>query len=349
MTPFSYGLLFFILSLFFMNSKDKQTKRQAIIILGSLIIYQLGFRDYLHSSNDTYNYFHHYVALKDYSWNEILSSFQLVASEYVERDPGYAIFVKLTQIISDDFRFYLIILAVIITVPFCILMNKFIPTASGVYLCGIIFESLFAPFFMTGLRQMIAMGIIYASVPFIFKNRIKYHYLLLLLAYTIHSSSLIFIPVYVIMKYFNNPRKLLILSIALLPVFMIFASSIISFIGEGTIFETYAVNSKDNLGTPVFTAMVVLIVITVAVFSKYFIEDYSQYNNFLLVTLVFSCCLIPSTWVNSNFIRIVFTFLIFICAIIPMIIECIHKNSLLPIDRLGMYFFVGVGLLLLMY
>lgn len=349
MTTFIYGLIFFILCLLPIKGDEVKLKKWATLIVFLLILYQLGFRDWRLMANDTGNYYHSYNSLLTKSWTELFDSFNLFTTEYSERDPGFSIFVKATQLISYDFEFFLIIVALCISTPVCYLLYKFVPTSSGIFFGALIFESLFAPFFMTGLRQTVAMGIIYASVPFIFSGRLKKHYIFLLVAYTIHSTALVFAPVALMMKYCRNPRILLIFTLLLLPVFMILAKPIIAYIGEGTIFEAYAVNSENNLGTPVFSAMVVLIAVVSTIFSRVFIETYSELGKFIIITLILSCFFMPSSWVDSNFIRIVFIPLIFIIALIPMLIDCLYYNNLLPFDRTFIYFIVGVGLLVLSY
>ncbi len=352
MTVFQIGIIFLILSLASIGQNDAKARKRATIIICIIMILQMGLRDIAHSG-DTWNYEIGYHNIQNLSFETLFNSFRFVAEDYNERDPGYKIFVKITQLIIGDFRAYLFIVAAIISIPLCKLMYHFIPSVSGLYFSGLIYESLFASFFMTGMRQTIAMGIIYASVPLLLNKNISSvkaltgHYAMLLLAYTIHTSALVFAPAAILMKV-KNPRKLLILAILLIPALMAYASQIVAYFGEGTIFEKYAIGSEDNLGTPVFSAMVFLITIVITSYSKLFIKAYPQSHRLLLVTLFMACCLVPSSWVDSNFIRVVFTYLIFIMALIPMLIDCISTKKVI-FNRTQLYATTGCFLLILMY
>lgn len=348
MTTFSIGLIFFIFCLCSLGLSSKKSRKWASCIVCVIMIMQSGFRDYKHMTNDTLNYENSYENIKQTSLHELVGSFKLIASEYTERDPGYNIFVKLSQYICDDFRFFLVLVAFIISIPLCYLLYQFIPSASGIYFAALIYESLFANFFMTGIRQTIAMGIVYASIPSVCKNKILKHYIILLIAYTIHSSVLIFTPIALLRQY-SNQRKFLFATILMIPFFMAFASNIVAYIGQGTIFESYTIGGKDNIGTPIFSSMLLIIALITALYSKEFINHYPKSYQLLFATLAMSCCLMPATWVNSNFIRIVFFHLIFILPTIPMLIECLASNTSAIISRTSMYIFVGIGLLFLMY
>lgn len=300
-------------------SDTHANRRKICIIVCACFILQAGLRDYMHSTNDTYNYLRSYWLLLNDTLPEVLNKFKVWDNSYQTRDPGYSLFVKITQIIYPDFRFFLLLVATIISVPLVKIIYDFTDSLRGIILAVIIYEALFANFFETGIRQTISMGIIYSSMPFIIKRNWKIHYLLLALAYTIHSSTLIFTPFYFIVN-LRNTKKLLIWALLLTPVFMGIAPQLIRLLGEGTMFESYANTTVDNMGTPVFSALL-FAVATASYFLRNYFDINDIKNRILLSSILCALVLMPSTWVNSNFIRLVFYYLVFLMPLIPKLID----------------------------
>lgn len=306
--------------------EDTQRNRRNVCVFVCIcLILQAGMRDYLHSANDTYNYLRMYRAVLPWSLDDAFKLFKEWNNEYVNRDPGYTVFVKLTQLICPDFRFFLLLVAAIISIPVCRIIYTYTNSITGIAVAVIIYEALFAGFFETGIRQTIAMGIIYFSIPYILNRNWKIHYLLLSIAYTIHSSALIFSPFYFLVN-IKFTKKLLIWSIILTPMFMAIAPQLIAFLGEGTTFETYANTKVDNLGTPVFSTLLFIVAIATYILKSNFDESNIK-DRLLLSSMVCSLVLMPSTWVNSNFIRLVFYYLIFLLPLIPRLADFAAQDN----------------------
>lgn len=325
--------------------KDTQKNRKIICILLCLFfILQAGLRDYEHATNDTYNYLRSYKLLLPISLSDVLESlaFKFNLDDYTMRDPGYTLFVKLTQIICPDFRFFLIVVATIISIPLVWIIYKFTNSLMGIAIASMIYEALFAGFFETGIRQTIAMGLIYFSLPFVIKRKWVPHYLMLIIAYFMHSSALIFIPFYPL-TVIKTSRKFLTWAIILTPVFMMSASTIVAHIGSGTMFESYATTTIDNKGTPVFSALLFIVSIGAWIFRKRFSEN-DVLDRMLITSIVCSLLLMPTTWVNSNFIRLVFYYLVFLMPLVPRIISFIASNYT---ERAWMSIAVGIVLIIL--
>lgn len=326
-------------------SKDsKVNRRNYCIFLAIFFIIQAGFRDYEHASNDTYNYLRSYWELLPMSLSDVISNkvFGFNISNYDARDPGYDVFVKITQIIWPDFRFFLLVVATIISIPLTWIIYKFTNSIVGIVIASLLYEALFAGFFETGIRQTIAMGIVYSSLPFVIKKKWKKHYLMLILAYFIHSSALIFIPFYPL-SVMKNTRKYIIWAILLTPVFMYSASSVMTYLSAGTMFESYANTTIDNQGTPVFSILLFIIGVGVWIYRKHFHES-NILDRMLIVGIICSLILMPTTWVNSNFIRLLFYYLVFIMPLVPKIISSATANYNL---RLTYSLLVGIVLIIL--
>lgn len=341
-----YTILLIILwILFAFLSNDNSSIRRVVVILLCLIfIMQSGLRDYIHTINDTQNYFIWFESIKEENINTIISSFSLSYDNYESRDPGFTLFTKLFQFISLDFRAYLVFVASIISIPLCRILYKYIPSINGLFMAAVIYQSLFAGFFDTGVRQTIALGICLFSMISYERRKIVPHYLLILIAYTIHASAILFAPLYLIRNV--DPKKVLYVSLLLTPITMYFAPSIVAYLGAGTIYESYAVNSTDNLGTPVFTTMIALITIATAInYNR--ITLYFKESIFLIQGMAIALMLTPASWVDSNFLRITYYYLIFLLPLYPMMIEAVTMRQ--PRIRNLVYVASALALLILKY
>lgn len=327
-----YVILFGLLAIIFSGKSqiwqtNVKRKRKICIFLFLFIIIQNGFRDYLHSTNDTYNYLINYKDLLNVPLADLLKSFSLVSDDYASRDPGFYIFVKLTQYICTNFRFLLVVVASIIAYPLCKMLYRYSTSVAGIFLGMTLYEALFAGFFDTGMRQTVAMGITFNA--FLMQQEGKSWKIwspFVLLAYTFHTSSLIFLPLYFLSKV-KNQSLLMRCAIIVTPLIFIMAKPIIAFLGTGTIFEAYAVNSTDNLGTPVFSAMVILVALLMK-FLDNKIRSFYRYYQVSFSAMLMALILTPASWIDSNFIRLTFYYLVFLMPILSVFIDAASLKNL---------------------
>lgn len=341
-----YTIIILGLWLYFIVSKSNSQKdrKWVAILLCLIFIAEAGFRDFMHTTNDTWNYWHWYEDLQSKSFSDVISSFSLTYNDYEDRDPGFTIFMKSFQLTGGNFRMLLIFVACIISIPLCRMLHKYVPTVNGLFMSAMIYQALFAGFFNTGMRQTVALGICLWSLIYYERQKLIPHYLLVFLAFTIHSTALLFAPLYLLRKF--DAKKILRGALLVTPLTMVYAKAIIAFLGRDTIFESYAVNSTDNLGTPVFTAMIAIITIAVSVNYKritYFFKD----SIFLIQAMAITLMLTPASWVNSNFLRLTYYYLIFMLPLFPMMIEAVTTKN--PTYRRMAYIGSTVALLFLKY
>lgn len=343
---FDYTLIIVVLWLLFASfGKNNEFTRRIISILLCLIfIVQAGFRDYLHMLNDTLNYFSWFETIKNESLSSIISSFSLFDGTYEERDPGFVVFTKIFQLFGGDFRSYLVFVACIVSIPLCRILYKYIPSINGLFMAALIYQALFAGFFNTGMRQTIALGICLFSMIFYERQKPVIHYILIFIASSIHFSAILFTPLYLIRNL--DAKHVLIGAFILTPITMTFSTSIIAFLGSGTIYESYALNSTDNLGTPVFSSMIAMITIATAINYKKIILLFRD-SMFLIQAVAIALMLTPASWVDSNFLRITYYYLIFILPLFPMMIEATTVRQ--PRLRTLAYMGSAIALLFLSY
>lgn len=323
-------VIFGLLSIFF-STRDKEnsfsnTRKWSCVFLCVVFIIQAGFRDWEHQLNDTINYYYSYQNLQYVSLSDLFKSFSFTAQEYSQRDPGYKIFVKLTQIVAFDFRFYLVLVSTIISIPTCRIFYKYCTSIAGIFIAACLYEALFESFFETGIRQTIAMGCSFVALEFFLKKKYVIFTVLTIIGYTIHTSALIFLPLYFLLKY-SKPKFVLALCILLSPVFMYFSKEIMFYLGEDTIMAGYtSLETKDNLGTPVFSTMVIAAVIITYLFSKRISVIYPYYK-LMFLSMACAIMLLPTTWVNSNFLRLELYYLFFLMPLLSVMVDVFSQRN----------------------
>lgn len=326
--------------------QNMRGRKIACVLLCIFFVVQAGCRDYINQINDTLNYANSYNQLKSLSISDIINNISFSNEQYSGRDPGYRLFVKLTQLIIPDFRFFLIIVAVIISVPLCRIFYKYCTSLPGIFIAACLYEALFENFFETGIRQTISMGLSFMALEKYQGGKYLLTILLSLLAFSIHSTALIFIPVYFLLKY-KHPRKFLVFALLLAPVFMMFSKEIMFIIGEGTIMSHYtSLMTTDNKGTPVFSALVVLAVMFTNLYANKIKKNY-RYFNLMFIVMACAIMFLPSTWVNSNFVRIEFYFLVFLMPLISVFVDVLTNRNLAQAPKY--YLFITLTLAVLTY
>ena len=344
----SLGVVLLILFLSIFLSDNKKSRDTFLVIIAIILIVQNAFRPIemtIKTSNDTYRYLLQYNEILNESWSSLLANLSFHSSDYLERDKGYSIFVKATQLIAKDFSFFLCVVAIIIVIPIIRIIRKFVPTKAGIVSAILIYEALFAHFFETGIRQTVAMGFLLMGFNWALERKWIKFTCLVLAASTIHTSSVVFLPL-PFLSFIKKPRKMVLYMLLLVPFLMLSAKDIIAVLGAGTMYSGYAIDSEHNQGTPVFSMFIVLIGLTTYWAAKKIQHYYPDNSNFLILTMGVTVMLMPATWVDSNFIRLTFYYAIFILPTIPLCIESMFHNS--RQSKLGAYVVINCVMLFLM-
>jgi len=207
-------------------------------------------------------------------------------------------------------------------------------------LAFLVYQALFAGFFETGIRQTIAMGFVLSSINFVLKKNIVPFVICILIAYTIHSTAIFFVPLLLI-HFIREYRKVLLVTLLCSPVLMSFVSTIIGYISQGTVYEGYA-SQRAGAGTPVFSAFLYLVAILYYWFYPKIQEETEYGGDLLSLAVMFAVLLMPLSWVNPNYLRLTFYFTSFFLAIIPLIVESVTRQ--IPQIRPPIY--IGITILL---
>ena len=179
------------------NKSDTNTKIYCGIVALQWILIS-GLR-HISIGADTEAYSWYFYDAQSISWKRAFTR----VFEYVfkgddsTKDPGYIIFEKVGLLISDNYQIFLLLIALIFTgfMAVWIYRNSSMPVVSY-----IIYSTLFYAFFaITGHRQTIATAlVVFWGYKYIKERKLVKFLILAFLAYIIHKSSLVFVPVYFI-------------------------------------------------------------------------------------------------------------------------------------------------------
>lgn len=310
---------------FYQNNKNKNKNRKFLVFIFCIIaIIHSGFRNVnnLPEGNDTPNYQTIYERVSNISWNQLLTNFSFYSTDYGERDLGYPIIVKITQIICKDFTFFMFLTAAVFLIPFSILIYKLVKSYLGIILAFIIYFALYTNIVNSFMRQAVALGVILYGVHYIINDNWKKYYLLLLVAFVVHSSSIMAFPLYFLHKYVI-PRKWLLIALFISPMLMSLTSLIIGNITVGTVYEHYG--SGEQL-TPIYYVFFLLIasLLTYIYYNRIIIVNHSY---ILIGSVMGSILLLPLIWMGGTVLRIGYYYTLFIIPLLPIIIDNVNYSK----------------------
>ena len=115
-------------------------------------------------------------------------------------EPGFILLLRILKYISTDPQFMLIVTSIIINVSNIVTIYKY--TKDAYFEIGI-FMYITSGYYivtMNGIRQSLAAAIIFYATTLIVKGKFKTYCIVILLMSTIHTSALIMIPIYFIVR-----------------------------------------------------------------------------------------------------------------------------------------------------
>lgn len=249
---------------------------------------------------------------------------------------GFFLYMVILNYITSNSQLLIFLSAIIVTV--LITRTLYIYSMDlrlSLYL--FVTSGIFA-FSMNGLRQFIAVSIIFASIKLVLENKKKTFFVVVLLAMTFHSSAIIFIPMYFLLKtkVFSYKVTFLLLGIC---ISLIFADMtlpfLFSFLGDTDygVYEEVVLAGKD--GANGIRVLVEAVPCLLALFL-YFMKDKEVFHSNRLLTILTNLSfynfifyvLAMQSWI---FARVSIYFSIFNLILIPLLLHefIIFKNRLL--------------------
>lgn len=272
-------LLYFLMMILLAIFSVKRSYKNQKLMLSSLIMFSLlGFKDAT-IGNDTANYIELFNRLKHIS---------SMVDESIRFEKGYQLYNKVIGMLFDTPQALFIITAIICMGCICFGIIK--NSVNWQYSLFIFVGLRFFYFFLSGLRQSIAVSMTFVAYYFLKKERIVSFFAIILLASTFHFSAFIFILAWPVSK--MKLEKLAILKVLLLIFFIyIFLNPILEIVlGYLPVYyslylgtEAASANNLSDFINAVIPCLVIFFAKSVDytnIASSYNLQENNKYSNF---------------------------------------------------------------------
>jgi len=316
-------LLLIIYGVIFLQDSS-QTKKKIFCTLASLNWILLSGLRHLTIGADTIKYGYYFEKAKQIPWAMLWNErVDIFIHGSMGKDPGYIVFEKLLQLFTTNYRVYLILIAILFTVPMGIWIyaNSYNPLMSF-----IIYSCLFYSFFaVTGTRQTVATAIVvFGGYHFIKKRKFLLFILLILIAMGIHYSAICYLPFYFIANKEITNKYLALCGGTFIGIFLF--KEYIFRLGSKLIgYDQYL--PFEETGTT-WTFSIFLIALTiVALLKRNEILKNNAEAKYSMNALLVAALLVPFTFVNPAAMRIIQYFSLSIMLLVPEIIRSFEKRE----------------------
>lgn len=295
--------------------KLKKNRKLYLIISVSLLFLLMGSRSY-NIGIDTYSYCVNYLKTPLISWSEIFNKELSLGN----KNYGFFIFNKfLSMIFPKSYTFYLMSISGIISFT----LYKFIFKFSKNYLMSLIilFSLGFIFFFMSGIKQSLAISFILLSFIQLKERKIINFILMVILAASFHNTALVVLVLLAIEKiklkklYFLIAPVMIVLSILFQKKIAYFIQKMVS-VGKYASYELGNV-SVNNLTGLYIQCVIILFVFILAGYRLKKDEELEFYISIYLIGIFFQAL----TPVIAEFFRISMYFSIVSCILLPYAVE----------------------------
>lgn len=309
-----------LLGVFFLTGKPSKRKKVLFCTFVTVNWTLISGLRSMEVGADTVSYRTRFYRTLNTPWRDIFGNFYQVYVNDDGKDAGYSLFEKIVQIFVKDYQGYLVVVAAIffICLGVWVYRNSKLPCFS--YLIFSAF--LFGFYAVTGTRQTVATAlVVFIGSELIRKNKFWKFLIVCLVAFTIHKSSIVFIPFYFIAKKDITPRYIALVFTAA-PLLFIFRENYVDVLKY---VSGYDYDAIENTGAYGFLFMYVAVTVIAVILFKYVkknTKNYKIYYNALFMGLLF----MPAVFVNPAIMRVVQYFSTFLMLLVPEMIFALEKR-----------------------
>ena len=309
------------------NDTNSAKKRKMFAYMFAIICILITGLRHVAVGSDTYAYFRQFEAMKSTSWASLWHDFVVYLTGGGGKDLGFSVLMKVFQIFFGEYQFFLFFVVIVFYVPTIKYLYDHTTNLRSLFIACLLLAALFFQFTYTGLRQVIVFGLIIISMKYIESKQLFKFVLIILVAATLHKTAIVFIPCYFI-GYVKDSRWVYLGALLLLPVLFIYRNTIAMFMAVASNEERYmmyADGTFETEGTPMFTALIVLIVIAGVIYRKRIMIMFSD-SQIITNLIIIALMLTPLTWVDPNLMRLVMYFTLFLPIYFSRIIDAMPKS-----------------------
>ena len=303
------------------NYSNKVLRFFLVAIMCIIAVLLSGLREinYDDRYNDTPVYEYKYKLISQTSWEQLFKDFSFYSTDYGERDVGYPFFVKISQLIVDDFVFFMFISAIFFLVPLSMLIYQYVKSFLGTILSFSIYFALYTNIVNSFMRQAITLGFFLYAVKYVVNRNWKKYFTIIIIGATIHSSSFLALPFYFLPKLASS-KKWIMIFLVIFPFLMFFSSSLMKFFASGSVYEIYGDSAMRN---PVYF---IIFLILSSVMSYFAYDKIKKTDNYevLMCGVLGQIIFLPLIWIGGTLIRISYYYSIFLILLFPIILDNIN-------------------------
>lgn len=326
-------LCIFALALYWpLNSYKNQDKaKRAYIYIMTFVLCLFSAIRHLGVGVDTYQYYLGFTSMEQTSWNYILKNLieYLKGDAYIS-DPGFTLYTKLFASICNNFYIYNFIIAYVFISAVGRIIYKSVNELSGYVLCYGYYISLMyynCPNNLT--RQTLGMGLLLWATIFIIEKRKRfYSILLILIAVTIHRSSLLgLLPI--VLLYIGNVRIVYILGVVIMPFVMLVGPQLVSILALNSAYDRYLIYVDMETETkPIVYIVEMLVFYLIGLYRLKHVGKQNQYVKESYKCFAMAIALVSLLWVSSDMIRITYYFSVWGIPFVAESVQLIGKSFL---------------------
>lgn len=305
----TFVLTIICLLLFYNYRKQPFKKASTIfIVLISLILILLSGLRHETIGNDTINYLNMFESIKFESWKDLTFNFfsrYLDQSTNQDKDPGYAVFVKTSQLFISDSRAYLFLIAILFFTSLGMFIKAHTTSMREVFFFYVFYINLFNGYVPnSAIRQTIAISIVLFAYTYLQKHKWKQFLLLVLFASFFHKSVLICLLVFPFI-FIKCVDKIYYIG---LPLFLALLTSVnkfaLLFLTGNDVYNGYL--SRDYYGDTGKPFVILILMVGFYLIGFWGIrKDNNLINNRLFyIGTVLSLMFSTLIWINPSLIRI---------------------------------------------
>lgn len=275
--------------------------------------------------SDTLNYMQNFDSHKNLPWSTVFTNFYRY---YIEGDesqyfePGYVLFERLAGTFVKTHEGYKFVVAII----FMGSMGRFVyKNSENPFLSFLLYDGLFYNMFsLTGYRQVISVSIgILWAYEFLKKRKPVQFFLLVLLASTIHKSTLFFGVFYFISQKKINIKYVGICAVVI-AVMIVARNQIFMFVKDLVGYDQYGVEGGYTQANFLFMFSVLT---ALCVWRyRYIIDEHPEariyYNG-----LIMSWFMIPFAMVSPTSMRLVYDFGFQLMFLLPLVVKSFPEKK----------------------
>ena len=319
-------VLFFLVILFYnlyahqKYGEDKK-KKYFLMAVGAFFILESALR-HLGVGPDTYHYYEIFEQAKNTTYDRIANSLAGTDPHPI-KDPFYWLFQKVFQIFFPKFRLFLFFIAIL----FFSSLNRFLLrnhlSLRDMMIAYLFYLGMFHSFFSyTGLRQTIAVAIIFHSTIYLFDGKNVKSLACTFLAFLFHSSASVFLLAYCF-RFVRNPRIFLPIMLSFMFLFIVLKEYIMLYVlystGLEDRFERFATAKTEGAGS--FAVTLLYLIVFAFLFMSYrkIAKDRLLFNHFQYYCFVVAC--LPIMYMDNSAFRIASFFSISMYVLIPFMVS----------------------------